>query len=365
MVRIINDVKLDFKDVLFVPKRSTLRSRREVTLAKTYTFKHSGQTWTGVPIVVANMDTVGTFEMATALAKHQVFTAVHKHYTVEEWVAFAAANEDALPYLALSTGIGEKDMDKMDKILAAIPQIKFICMDVANGYAEYFVSCVRKVRGKYPKHTIMAGNVVTGNMTEQLILNGADIVKVGIGPGSVCTTRKQTGVGYPQLSAVIECAEAAHGLNGHVISDGGCKTSGDVAKAFGANADFVMMGGMFAGHDESKGDVIERDGKYYKQFYGMSSATAMKKYAGGVASYRASEGKSVEIPYRGPVSATINEMLGGIRSTCTYIGARCLKDLPKCTTFIRVSQQLNPVFNQMKHTDVAPGMREKKRQRTQ
>jgi len=358
-------VKLDFKDVLFVPKRSTLKSRKEVTLKKKYVFKHSGVSWTGIPIIVANMDTVGTFEMATALSKHGVFVAIHKHYSVEQWLTFAKAHPEALPYVALSSGTGKDDMAKIDKILMAIPEVKFICLDVANGYAEFFVACVRSVRAKYPKHVIMAGNVVTGNMTEQLILSGADVVKVGIGPGSVCTTRKQTGVGYPQLSAVIECAEAAHGLGGHVISDGGCKTSGDISKAFGANADFVMMGGMFAGHDESKGELVERGGKYFKQFYGMSSATAMKKYAGGVAGYRASEGKCVEVPYRGPVSATIMEVLGGIRSTCTYIGARTLKDLPKCTTFIRVTQQLNPVFNTLTHFDVPPGMREKKRQRVE
>eukprot|EP00939_MAST-03C_sp_MAST-3C-sp1_P004239 g4239.t1 len=363
MVRIIQEVKLDFKDVLFVPKRSNLRSRKEVSLHKTYKFKHSGQTWTGVPVVVANMDTVGTFEMAIELSKIDAFTCVHKHYTVSQWVEFAKSNPDALKHVAVSTGIGEADMKKTDEILTKVPEITFVCIDVANGYAEYFVDCVRRFRKKYPKHTIMAGNVVTGNMTEQLILSGADVVKVGIGPGSVCTTRKQTGVGYPQLSAVIECSEAAHVLGGLVISDGGCKTSGDVAKAFGANADFVMLGGMFAGHDEAKGDLIVRDGRKFKQFYGMSSATAMKKHAGGVASYRASEGKSVEVPYRGPVAATVGEILGGIRSTCTYIGARTLKDLPKCTTFIRVSQQLNPVFNSLRHFDAPPGLREKKRQR--
>ncbi len=309
------------------------------------------------------MDTTGTFEMAIEMAKHSVFTCVHKHYTPEQWSEFASKNPSTLKHVALSTGIGQADMKKMDVILSKIPEITFICMDVANGYAEYFVKCVRDVRKKYPKHTIMAGNVVTGNMTEELLLNGADIVKVGIGPGSVCTTRKQTGVGYPQLSAVLECAEAAHGLGGHIISDGGCKTSGDVAKAFGANSDFVMMGGMFAGHDESAGELVERDGRYFKKFYGMSSATAMKKYSGGVASYRASEGKTVEVPYRGPISATIGEILGGIRSTCTYIGARNLKALPRCTTFIRVSQQLNPIFNQLRHFDVPPGLRKKLEQK--
>jgi GMP reductase len=220
-----------------------------------------------------------------------------------------------------------------------------ICIDVANGYSQHFVDYVRKVRAAYPTHVILAGNVVTGEMTEELILSGADIVKVGIGPGSVCTTRKQTGVGYPQLSAVIESSDAAHGLRGHIISDGGITCPGDVAKAIGGGADFVMMGGVLAGHDESAGDVIERAGKKRKQFYGMSSDVAMKKYAGGVAEYRSSEGKCVEVDYRGPVEATVLDLLGGLRSACTYVGASELKEMSKRTTFIRVSQQLNPIFD--------------------
>ncbi|XP_066944475.1 GMP reductase 2-like isoform X1 [Macrobrachium rosenbergii] len=344
MPRIDNDIKLDFKDVLLRPKRSTLKSRSDVELERTITFRNSKQTWTGIPVIAANMDTVGTFEMAKTLAKHKCFTTVHKHYSIEEWKQFGENNPDVLEFVAASSGISASDWERLQQILSALPNIKFICLDVANGYSEVFVEYVRKVRKNYPEHTILAGNVVTGEMVEELILSGADIIKVGIGPGSVCTTRKKAGVGYPQLSAVIECADAAHGLGGHIISDGGCTCPGDIAKAFGAGADFVMMGGMLAGHDQSGGEIIERNGKKMKQFYGMSSATAMQKYSGGVAEYRASEGKSVEIPYRGDVNATILDILGGLRSACTYTGAAKLKELPKRTTFIRVTQQTNEIF---------------------
>lgn len=289
------------------------------------------------------MDTTGTFEMAKVMAKHKMFTVIHKHYTAEEWSQFAAENKDILEHVAASSGTGDTDLGKLRQILDAVP-VQYICIDVANGYSEHFVEFVRACRKEFPTHTIMAGNVVTGEMVEELLLSGADIIKVGIGPGSVCTTRKKTGVGYPQLSAVIECADAAHGLGGHIISDGGCTCPGDFSKAFGAGADFVMAGGMFAGHDESGGEVIEQNGKKYKMFYGMSSSTAMKKHAGGVAEYRASEGKTVQIEYRGSVQNIIMDILGGIRSTCTYVGAAKLKELPRRTTFIRVTQQLNEVF---------------------
>ena len=234
----------------------------------------------------------------------------------------------------------------MNHLMKEYPQLKFICVDVANGYSEHFVDFVKKMRDNHPDKIIMAGNVVTGEMVEELLLGGADIIKVGIGPGSVCTTRVKTGVGYPQLSAIIECADAAHGLSGQIISDGGCKIPGDVAKAFGGGADFVMMGGMFAGHEESGGELIEIDGKQYRQFYGMSSKTAMEKHSGGVANYRASEGKTVKIPYRGPVEETVQDLLGGIRSTCTYVGAGRLKELTKRTTFIRVQEQHNTIFSE-------------------
>lgn len=281
------------------------------------------------------MDTVGTFETAVELAKFEFITCIHKHYSLEDWDAFAAAHADVLPTVAVSAGSGAADIERITAILHKHAAIRFICLDVANGYSEAFVQAVKDVRAAFPEHTILAGNVVTGEMVEELLLSGADIIKVGIGPGSVCTTRKQTGVGYPQLSAVLECADAAHGLNGHVISDGGCTCPGDVSKAFGAGADFVMLGGMLAGHDESGGEKIEINGKHFKKFYGMSSAEAMNKHAGGVAEYRASEGKSVTVPYRGPVAGTCKEILGGVRSTCTYVGASQLKELSKVSSVPR------------------------------
>mmetsp|Transcript_101442 Transcript_101442/g.316280 ORF Transcript_101442/g.316280 Transcript_101442/m.316280 type:complete len:409 (+) Transcript_101442:1-1227(+) len=347
MPHIENEIQLDFKDVLIRPKRSSLSSRAQVSVERTFAFKNSKQTWTGAPLIAANMDTVGTFEVAEILAQRKCITAVHKHYTVEEWKAWASGRgKDILQFVALSTGILGKDMDKVAQILEAIPGLRMICVDVANGYAEVFVQCIRDARKRWPEITIMAGNVVTKEMTEELIFSGADIIKVGIGPGSVCTTRKQTGVGYPQLSAVLECADAAHGLGGRVISDGGCTCPGDVCKAFGAGADFVMLGGMLAGHEECAGQLIQEGGSYFKVFYGMSSDTAMKKHAGGVAEYRSSEGKTVRVPYRGPIDETIRDILGGVRSACTYVGAGELRELPKRTTFIRVTQQLNPVFSE-------------------
>ncbi len=342
-MRIETEVKLDYKDVLFRPKRSTLSSRSQVELGKTFRLKHSGQIWSGVPIVAANMDSVGTFSTAKTLRGFSGLTCLHKFYDVSELAEFFK-DKIMTDFTAISSGITDEDLTDLYAVLNLIPEIKFICLDVANGYSEKFVNVVERVRYDHPTKIIIAGNVVTAEMTEELILKGADIVKVGIGGGSVCTTRIQTGVGYPQLSAVMECADAAHGVGGHIIADGGCVTPGDVAKAFGAGADFVMLGGMLAGHDESSGGILEEDGKKYKAFYGMSSEVAMKKYYGKVADYRSSEGKLVRVPYRGPLQNTVQDILGGIRSTCTYIGARTLKDMPKCTTFIRVTQQSNEVF---------------------
>ncbi|ENN78280.1 GMP reductase 1 [Dendroctonus ponderosae] len=345
MPNIINEIKLDFKDVLLRPKRSTLRSRSDVNLHRHITFRNSKQDYNGIPVMASNMDTVGTFEMAKALSKHGLFTCIHKYYSAEDWKLFASDNPDVISNVAASSGIAQNDYSRLVEILAAVPAIKFVCLDVANGYTQFFVDYVRKVRAAFPTHTIIAGNVVTGEMVEELILSGADIVKVGIGPGSVCTTRMKTGVGYPQLSAVIECADAAHGLQGHIIADGGCTCPGDVAKAFGAGADFVMAGGMFAGHDQCGGEVIEKNGKKFKLFYGMSSCTAMKKYAGGVAEYRSSEGKTVEIPYKGDVEETTLDILGGLRSACTYTGAAKLKELPRRATFVRCTQQVNNIYS--------------------
>ncbi|WP_298763547.1 GMP reductase [uncultured Polaribacter sp.] len=345
-MRIENDLKLGFKDVMIRPKRSTLKSRSQVNLEREFTFLHSNIVWTGIPIMAANMDTVGTFEMAETLAKHKLFTAIHKHYSLEEWRNFASnSSKEILNNIAVSTGTGKEDSQKVSQILLEFPQINFICVDVANGYSEHFVNFVQEMRKNHPKKVIIAGNVVTGEMVEELLLAGADIIKVGIGPGSVCTTRLKTGVGYPQLSAIIECADAAHGMGGHIISDGGCKIPGDIAKAFGGSADFVMLGGMLAGHTESGGKLIEKNGEKFKAFYGMSSETAMNKHAGGVANYRASEGKTVAVPFKGNAENTITDILGGIRSTCTYVGASRLKELTKRTTFIRVQEQENQIYS--------------------
>lgn len=344
-MRIETELKLGFKDVMIRPKRSTLKSRAQVSLERTFTFRNSKKKWSGVPIIAANMDTVGTFEMAEALSKEKIMSAIHKHYSLEEWDNFLKKQSDSIyEYIALSTGTGKADEEKIKAIIEKHPKIQFLCIDVANGYSEYFVEFVQRARKNFPDKTIIAGNVVTGEMVEELILAGADIIKVGIGPGSVCTTRIKTGVGYPQLSAIIECADAAHGLGGHIISDGGCKIPGDVAKAFGGGADFVMLGGMFAGHDESGGEIMEENGKKFRLFYGMSSQTAMDKHSGGVAEYRASEGKTVKVPYKGAVSETVRDILGGVRSTCTYVGAAELRELSKRTTFIRVQEQQNEVF---------------------
>lgn len=335
-MRIEDEIKLDFKDVLIRPKRSTLSSRKEVDLTRTYKFKHSRADWTGVPVIAANMDGVGTLEMAAALQQHNMFTCTVKSYDEGD---FGGIDID-FDNFAVSTGTSSGDFNKLKRIFAVYPELKFICIDVANGYQEIFADYVARVREEFPTKTIIAGNVVTADMTQELILRGADIVKVGIGPGSVCTTRVQTGVGYPQLTAIIECADAAHGLGAHIIGDGGCTCPGDVAKAFGAGADFVMLGGMLAGHDQGGGTV--EDGKI--TFYGMSSDTAMDKHSGGVASYRSSEGRTVTVPYKGTVENTVLDLLGGLRSSCTYVGAPSLKQLSKCTTFIRVNRQINDVF---------------------
>ena len=345
-MRIETDVKLDFKDVLIRPKRSTLTSRNEVDIHRSFRFYHTASEWKGFPLIAANMDVTGTMAMARALGREGALTALHKHYPENALVEFFAGDDGAHAFYSL--GVTGADLEKLANVNQRTP-IRKICIDVANGYSEKFLDTVKRVRDDNPQSVIMAGNVVTGDMTEALILAGADIVKIGIGPGSVCTTRRVTGVGYPQLSAIIECADAAHGLKGQVCADGGCTVPGDVAKAYGAGADFVMLGGMLAGHDECEGEIQyeERNGKQVPvsmAFYGMSSETAMKRYAGGVAKYRAAEGKTVERPYRGPVENTMDEIMGGVRSMMTYIGATQLKEVSKRTSFVRVSAQTNDVF---------------------
>jgi len=348
-MRIEEDIKLGFKDVLIRPKRSTLKSRSQVDLIRYFSFKYSSILWSGIPIIAANMDTIGTFEMVKSLSNFNILTAVHKYYSFEEWKNFISlSSKEILNNVIVSIGTSNIDFLKIKKIFLLSSEIKYICIDVANGYSEHVVAFLKLVRDFFPDKIICAGNVVTGEMVEELILSGADIVKVGIGPGSVCTTRVKTGVGYPQLSAIIECADAAHGLGGQIISDGGCTVSGDIAKAFGGGADFVMLGGMLAGHKECSGDIVLEKSKKYMFFYGMSSISAMHRYEGKIAGYRASEGKTVKIPFRGSVDTTISDILGGLRSSCTYVGAEKLKELTKRTTFIRVTEQENCIFNMFK-----------------
>ena len=368
-MRIENEVLLDYSDVLIRPKRSTLGSRKEVNLEREFTFRNynkqdimSGEyDWKGVPIMASNMDGVGTFEMADKLAEGNIFTCLVKTYSEQDLIKYFTSDlPERSDYVAMSIGIQDRDLNKFEKVYTVCKEnLKYVCIDVANGYSQRFVEFVGEFKFRFPKVVIIAGNVVTADQTQELILNGADIVKVGIGPGSVCTTRIQTGVGYPQLSAVIECADAAHGLGGHIIADGGCTCPGDIAKAFAGGADFVMLGGMLAGHDEGGGDVITKryltnemnsDGspvvqeKQFVQFYGMSSDAANTKHFGGLKEYRSSEGREVLVPYRGEIAKTIQDILGGVRSTCTYVGANTLKQLSKCTTFIRVNNQFNRTY---------------------
>ena len=383
-MRLEEELKLDYKDVLIRPKRSTLGSRKEVDLERGYQFRnykpyispdvlpdgypagpYIEKHWRGVPIMAANMDGVGTFEIADKLAEGKIFTCLVKTYSVKDLVNYFDSDiQERTDCVAMSIGITDKDHDKFRKVYEQVDsKLKYVCIDVANGYSTRVRDFVMDFRMLYPNIVIIAGNVVTGEMTEELILAGADIVKVGIGPGSVCTTRIQTGVGYPQLSAVIECADAAHGLGGHIIADGGCTCPGDVAKAFAGGADFVMLGGMLAGHDEGGGEVITKhfangeatlldngnylphyEQKHFVQFYGMSSKSANEKHFGGLKDYRSSEGRTVLVPYRGAIMNTVQDILGGIRSTCTYAGAVRLKHLNKCTTFVRCTQTHNAVY---------------------
>ena len=344
-MRLDNEIKLDYKDVLLKPKRSTLSSRRDVEMTRSFTFKNSGETYECCPILASNMDGVGTFSMAKVIQEYKMMTTITKTTTIEQWRK-AVGEGIKLKYLSVCTGTGKlwdndaEDYNTMQQVLKSFPDVKFITIDVANGYHTNFSDFVGAVREDYPDKTIIAGNVVTAEMTEELIIQGADVVKVGIGPGSVCTTRTMAGVGVPQFSAVMECADAANGVGGHIIADGGCNMPGDIAKAFGAGAHFVMLGGMLAGHNES--EVQSKDGK--REFYGMSSDRAREVHGKRKDGYRGNEGRSIILPDRGPVKETIEDLLGGVRSSCTYIGARRLKDIPKCASFVRCNQPLNTVF---------------------
>ena len=339
-----DDIKLDYSDVLIRPKRSTLTSRFDVDLERTYTFYHSQKEWTGVPIMTSNMDTVGTFDMHEELSLHGLVTCIARHYNKDstQWDLVERRNK-----LCVMSGISDNEILELVGVANTFPDISFVGLDVANGYTINFVQAIKHLRMHLPDATIIAGNVVTADMTSELILAGVDIVKVGVGPGSVCTTRIKTGIGYPQLSAVIECADAAHGVGGHIIADGGCNSSGDIVKAFAAGADFVMIGGMLAGHDECDSEMIFEDDNpepIGMEFYGMASKTAMDRYGYSNREYRGEEGKSVTVPYRGAVKDTVVDILSGVRSACTYVGAKRLKDLTKCATFVRVNSTHNRIY---------------------
>ena len=337
--------QLDFKDVLIRPKRTTITSRSQVDLEREFSFPNTKTKWKGVPIIAANMDTTGTFEVYDVLSKHKMITCFNKFYSLKDYKArfdkYGPLNPD---YFMISTGINESGMCDLHEIVQET-HAKWICVDVANGYMEQVTTYCQKLRVCFPDMIIVAGNIATREMAEQLIINGkVDVVKVGIGPGSACLTRRKTGVGVPQLSAIIDCADGAHGCGGSIIGDGGITCPGDMAKAFGGGADFVMVGGQFAGHDENPGDIVIENGKTFKLFYGMSSEHAMKKHYGKMAKYRSSEGRTMKIPYRGELDDTVCDFLGGLRSTCAYINAHSIKNMPKCTTFIMVGQQLNTHF---------------------
>ena len=343
-MHIENEVKYDFSDVLIKPKRSYYTSRKEVDLERTFKFKWSDLVWKGIPVVASNMDTVGTIGSAKVLSKHNTLTCLHKFHTAEELLKIPKVIKKNV---AITIGVAE-GLQILYEIGKDLKDFNYICIDVANGYTEQFSEFIRKVRSEFEEKIIIAGNVCTPEMTEQLILSGADIVKVGIGGGSACITRNVAGVGIPQLSAVIDCSDAAHGVGGMVMSDGGCTCSGDISKAFGANADFVMLGGLLAGHDENSETIAENinTGEKTVEFYGMASSTALDKFYSNNKGkdYKACEGKHVTIPYKGALENTLLDLLGGIRSTCTYIGAKKIKDISKCTTFICVNNQLNNVF---------------------
>lgn len=334
--RSINN-KLFFKDVLIVPKNSTLSSRKDVDIIGKYNFRY-GQIWEGVPIMVANMDTTGTFEIAEVLSKYKVLTVLHKHYTEEEIINWSMKNLNILEYVSLSTGTSQNDINKIKNIINKIPEFKWICLDIANGYCSHFLDIIKNLRKDFPNKIIMAGNVVTPERTIEVLNAGADLVKNGIGGGSVCITRNKTGIGYPQLSVCLENnKDSIHVDYPCLISDGGCKEPSDIVKAFAGGADFVMAGGMFSGHNESGGDIIEENGLKYKLFYGMSSDTAMNKHNNGVAEYRTSEGITIKVLCKGPVENTIKDILGGIRSACTYTNSKNIKELYKNSEFVIIN----------------------------
>ena len=330
----VDEIYLDFDDVMIVPRLSELNSRSEVNLEKEFVFTNKISElpikWTGIPIVAANMDTTGTFEVYDVLRKYKMLTAMNKFYTLKDYLdAKKRGIVLEQDYFMVSTGISIEIYINLVDIMENI-NCNWICIDVANGYMTSFVEFCKKVREKFPNKIIVAGNVVTPEMVEKLLHEvDVDVVKIGIGPGSACLTRMKTGVGIPQFTAINKCRAR------YIISDGGIKSPGDMVKAFGAGADFVMMGGAFAGHDENLGEIVEENGEKFKLFYGMSSNHAMVKYYGKMNDYRASEGTVLKIKYKGKLEDTVNDYLGGLRSACTYTNSATLNDFANNAEFIR------------------------------
>ena len=340
-MRIREEIKLNFEDVLMEPKRSTLSSRRDVEMTRKFTFRNSGKVIDFCPIFASNMDGVGTFEMAKVLQNHKMMTVITKSTTLDEWKE-AVGNGVRLQSVSVCTGTNKiwdpeaQDYASMKAVLEAFPDVKMITIDVANAYHENFVDFIKMVRDDYPDKVIVAGNVVTPEMVEELIINGADVVKIGIGPGSVCTTRTMTGIGVPQFSAIVECADAANGVDGHIMADGGCTQPGDIAKALAGGAHKLDNGTYVPHFEEQK----------FVEFYGMSSDRAREKHGRRKDGYRGNEGRHIIMPYRGEVNETVENILGGVRSSATYIGARRLKDMPKCATFVRTNNVINRIYEQ-------------------
>lgn len=337
----MDELKLDFKDVLIKPNLSFIKSRKDVNLVREFEFRNTETMLENIPVIAANMDTVGTIDVFKVLHTYKIMTFFHKFISLEEFKENKKLLENNMDYFAVTIGLGSKELERLENI-SRVLNFKCICVDIANGYLDDFVEFCSEVREKFPESIIFAGNVVCAEMTRRLILDGGvDVVKVGIGGGSACTTRIKTGVGMPQLSAVMECSKAAHELGAQIISDGGITCPGDMSKAFGAGADFVMIGGQFAGHDQNPGEIVEENGQKYKLFYGMSSSHAMKKNYNGVNNYRTSEGRCLKIKYKGDLNGTVMDFLGGLRSTCTYIDCENLEEIESLCNFVRVSQQFN------------------------
>lgn len=372
-MQIISDTQLDFCDVLIRPQSSSLNHRSEVETERNF----KKFCLNACPIMNANMTQTGTFDVAKKMVENKMFGTFHKFYTAEQIKNFFEENQSCSLYFIT---IGLRNKDEEIKRLKELNDYHFsILIDVPNAYIPEVENYVKEVRAEFPHRIIAVGNVCTGDITQQLIKAGADIIKVGIGPSAVCRTRHTTGCGRPQLSAIIECANSAHQVGGYIIADGGFVNIGDFCKAFVAGADICMSGCFFAGCDEAAGEIITKiyetneftgtwvdnqgyyhsteDGvdkdtfvgltekqrkheiKYFKEYYGMSSFRAQEENYGQRTKFGTSEGvESKLVPYVGPIQSIINDIKGGIRSTGTYIGAKNVKNFSRQGSFYKINR---------------------------